>query len=220
MPKKALLFILIFGGYISLVSAQDTLPLVSVKNFSGKMILSWTNHYTQTLKSINIQRSYDSLKFFTTIGTVLNPANVQNGFSDPKPPYNKMFYRLFIVFESGDYIFSKSYKPVIDTSISVIIPVNNNSQTNSSTFVPSKFVYTSRENNVVINLPDFVKNKFSVKFYDEKDNYLFQIKNIPESFLTVEKLNFKHSGWFYFSLYDGEKLMEKHKFFIAKDSKL
>jgi len=229
MPKKPFLLILFFSVFVSFLYAQDTLPAVNIKNFSGKIILSWKNNYPSPLKTISIQRSTDSLKFFSTIGSVLNPANFQNGFVDSKPPNPKMFYRLFIVFENGYYVFSKSAKPVVDslkptkTFPAIIsptpLPTPTPQQVVVPVFVPSKYVFTSKENTVIVCLPDFEKNKYAIKFYDENKNFLFQIKSVTESYLTVEKLNFKHSGWFYFDLFNGEKIIEKSKFFIAKETK-
>ncbi|MBS1497513.1 MAG: hypothetical protein JSS85_11630, partial [Bacteroidetes bacterium] len=64
---------LIFAAilFVNAVSAQEILPNITVKNISGKIIVSWQSLYNQPTATINIQRSYDSLKNFTTIGSVL-----------------------------------------------------------------------------------------------------------------------------------------------------
>ncbi|MEP7254170.1 MAG: hypothetical protein ABI666_00270 [Ferruginibacter sp.] len=109
------LFYLLFLG-ISISSgalfAQEILPGITVKNYNGKIIVSWKNQYPLEVKTINIQRSFDSSKNYTTIGSVLNPQNIENGFVDETPPYNKMYYRLFISFDAGAYIFSDPVRPV------------------------------------------------------------------------------------------------------------
>ena len=92
--------------------AQEILPGITVKNFNGKIIVSWKNEYPLEVKTINIQRSFDSLKNYTTIGSVINPQSPENGFVDETPPYNKMYYRVFISFDAGAYIFSESVRPV------------------------------------------------------------------------------------------------------------
>jgi len=92
--------------------AQEILPGITVKNYNGKIIVSWKNEYPLEVKTINIQRSFDSSKNFTSIGSVLNPQNAENGFVDEKPPYNKMYYRVFITFDAGAYVFSESVRPV------------------------------------------------------------------------------------------------------------
>lgn len=96
--------------------AQEILPGITVKNYNGKIIVSWKNQYPIEVKTINIQRSFDSTKNYTTIGSVLNPQNIENGFVDEAPPYNKMYYRLFISFDAGNYIFSEPVRPVKEVS--------------------------------------------------------------------------------------------------------
>ena len=84
-------------------------------------------------------------------------------------------------------------------------------------FVPGKFIYTNKDNNLIISLPDYDKVKFSLRFFDDKDKPVFEIKKITESYLIVEKVNFLHTGWFYYHLYDDSILLEKYKFYIGKD---
>lgn len=206
------------------IVAQDTLPKITVLNQSGKIIISWKNSYGAKITNINVQRSFDSTKRFTTIGTVLNPLNKENGYVDSKPPQDRVFYRVFIAFEGGDYLFSKSHRPVIDTSVAFIdIPVEENKEppkiAEPTGFVPSKFVFTGKDNNVIINLPGAEKRKFSIKFFDENDKPVFEINHITEPYLILEKVNFIHAGWFKYNLFDNEVLLEKFKFYIPKETK-
>ena len=231
------------------VYAQEVLPNVDVKLRSGKVLLSWKNEYKEPVKNISIQRSYDSLRYFSTIGSVLNPTNTENGFVDTKPiQVVATYYRLFVMFDSGKYVFSKSYRPYVDTSKIIAVQPLPESMPNEvaptpivtsptqqqptaevvvtpppppppNIFIPSKYVFTAKDNNVVINIPEAGIKKYYVKFFNEKDSLLFQIKPIPESYIIIEKVNFKHSGWFYFSLFDEHgELIEKHKFLIGKES--
>jgi hypothetical protein len=206
------------------IIGQDTLPQVSVFSQSGKVIISWKNTYGAKITNINIQRSSDSLKRFTTIGTVLNPLNRENGYVDSKPPQDRIFYRVFIAFEGGDYIFSRSHRPVMDTSVAFIdIPFEEKKEppkTQEPTgFVPSKFVFTGKDNNVILNLPDAAKRKFSIKFFDENDKPVFEINSITEPYLILEKVNFLHAGWFKYHLFDNNVLLEKFKFYIPKETR-
>jgi len=219
--------------------AQDTLPKISVTNWYGKIIISWKNTYGATISNINIQRSFDSIKRFTTIGTVLNPMNTENGYVDPKPTGGKNFYRLFIAFEGGEYIFTKSYRPVLDTSkemLEFITPDPGIETTDEKkrlekkdvilrpakppSFVASKFVFTGKDNNIIINLPNAESQNFSIHFFDEFDNPVFELKAIKESYLILEKVNFLHSGWFKYDLFNNGILQEKFKFYIPKDGKI
>ncbi|MEO6548173.1 MAG: hypothetical protein ABIN94_09245, partial [Ferruginibacter sp.] len=137
---------------------QDTLPKISVKRIGGRILVSWKNSYGAQISNIYIQRSSDSLKRFTTIGTVLNPMNRENGYVDSRPAIGRIFYRVFVGFEGGSYVYSHSYKPVIDSSEG-FVPEIAESETSSTpgNFVSSKFVFTGKDNNVIINLPNAEK---------------------------------------------------------------
>jgi hypothetical protein len=206
--------------------AQDTLPKISVTQLSSKVLVSWVNPFN-TVTTINIQRSYDSLKGFSTIGSVLNVKALNNGFVDSKEFIPPQYYRVFISFEGGSYIFTQSHRPGIDTAKKIaevneikeiikqapIIPVQ-------TFFVPSKLVYTGKENNVIISLPDVDKKKYLIKFFEEDGTPLFEIKKITEPYLTLDKVNFIHAGLFNFEVYADGLLVEKHKFYIPKDGQL
>jgi hypothetical protein len=222
---------------------QDTLPKFSVKNMgNNRIVVSWKNNY-QTVKQISIQRSADSLKNYRTILTVPDPMNRENGYVDSKAASDNMFYRLFIVLDGSMYEFSGSKRPIVDTvqvaptteqkklmdpfSVDVNRPVKNLDSTlkangldqknKPNIFVPSMYVYTSRDGNIHLNLPDADSKKYLVKFFDENDNFLFEIKNLKEQSLIVDKTNFYHAGWFKFELYVDDKLQEKHKFLLPKE---
>jgi hypothetical protein len=205
--------------------AQDTLPRISVKNISNKVIISWRTTYGARITTINIQRSADSLKNFTTIGSVLEPNNRENGYVDGKAPKADMFYRVFVSFLGGSYVFSKSYRPVIDTSKSVpdiiitqLLPPQYEPEEPTG-FIASKFIFTGKDNNIVIDLPDAVTSKYAIKFFDENDKPVFEISKVSEPYLTIEKVNFLHSGWFYFKLFENGVIKEKNQFYIPKEGK-
>ncbi|MEO8412201.1 MAG: hypothetical protein ABI472_01020 [Ginsengibacter sp.] len=197
--------------------AQDTLPNISVSELSKKVLISWTNPFT-SVTTINIQRSYDSLKYFTTIGSVLNVGAATNGYVDSKVFIPAQYYRLFISFEGGTYLFTKSHRPAIDTTKSAAIAEFQQSPV-QTWFIPSKLVYTGRENNVIISLPEAEKKKYSIKFFEEDGTLLFEIKKITDSYLTLDKVNFIHAGLFDFEIYNNNVLIERHKIYIPKDGK-
>lgn len=224
MLKTSAIFLFFAVMLTGSTFAQDTLPHISVKEVSGKIIISWKNNYGARISTINLQRSADSIRNFTTIGSVLEPMNRENGFVDTKAASSKMFYRVFVSFEGGRYLFSKSQRPVKDT-----VTKNSDMQLTDGEepvkvvtpkgYVASRFVYTGKDNNVIISLPDAAAKKYVVKFFDENNNPVFETNKITEPLLIVEKVNFLHSGWFYFELYENGLLKEKHKFFIARDIK-
>jgi hypothetical protein len=223
----SLLFLLIFSVLSSY--GQDTLPKFSVKNFgNNRFIIGWVNNY-DLVKQISIQRSHDSLKNYTTIMSVTDPNAKQNGFADTKAPNDHMFYRLFVVLDKGQYFVTEAKMPYLDTTR--ISKVNGADKLKDSAlattvkpvvpkkpdFIPSFYVYTNKDGYVFINLPDADKKKYHIRFYEEDDTFLFEIKNIKDPALTLDKTNFLHSGWFKFELYNDEKLVEKNKFYLAKE---
>jgi hypothetical protein len=211
---------------------QDTLPNFSLKNIGkNRIIVGWVNTYG-LVKQISVQRSHDSLKNFTTILSVPDPNARENGFADTKAPNDHMFYRLFVVLDKGQFFFSTPRKPVMDTTrvitkSKVIDAVKVRDTSAQSTikpvvpkkpeFVPSFYVYTNRDGYVFINLPDADRKKYHIRFYEDDGSFLFEIKAIKEAALTLDKTNFLHAGWFRFELYNEDDLVEKNKFYLAKE---
>ena len=62
------------------------------------------------VKQISIQRSADSLNNFKSIVTVPDPMNRQNGFMDSKESNERMYYRLYILVDGSNFIFTKIQK--------------------------------------------------------------------------------------------------------------
>ncbi len=242
---KFLFFILCFFQTVD-SSAQKILPGITVKNVSGKIIVSWQNAFTTTVSNILIQRSYDSLKNYYTIGSVLNPQSKENGYADVNPPYSKMYYRVSISFQGGAYMISLPERPVKELPIIDSANINNKdklseqetiypwqSKTGSDSIVlitpprkgneityPSERIFTSKDNNVVVHLEDAATKKYTAKFFNESDSLLFELTKLPEEYLILEKVNFGHTGWFHFEIYENGKLIEKNKFqILSKEPK-
>lgn len=241
---KYSLVILILALVHFSVSAQDTLPKFSVKNVgNNRIIVDWVNKY-QMVKQISIQRSFDSLGIYKTILSVADPNAVQNGYADTKAPNDHMFYRLFIMLDKGMFLFSQAKKPVFDTArahvvtqVTVdpktgekkIIAVKDSVKADTTAtitqppvikkpeYVPSVYVYTNGDGYLFVNLPDAEQKKYRIKFFDADNTLLFELKNIKEPALTLDKANFIHAGWFNFELYNDEKLIERNKFYLARE---
>jgi hypothetical protein len=78
-------------------------------------------------------------------------------------------------------------------------------------------VYTEKDGNIRIALPEAPKKKYAIKFFEEDDTEAFQIKQVTDSVIILDKANFLHSGWFNFELYEDGKLKERHKLFVPKN---
>lgn len=237
---KKLFLIFLFFNFLCIVAfSQDknALPVITVKNINNKIIVSWVNDYTKTITILNIQRSYDSLKNYTTIGTVLSPQSRENGYADATAPYNKMFYKVFVAFEGGTYVITAPVRPVKDTTAIkenvtqkypwiidpnniVIVPEVPPAKPGAPAIPAlSTTVFAAKDNNVVIYLPQYANKKYSIKFFDERDKMIFELTKLKEEYLIIEKVNFIHTGSFRFDLYENGILTETNKFQIQKDLK-
>jgi hypothetical protein len=228
-PFGVLLFIsLIFSTLSSF--GQDTLPSFSVVNQSGKVIISWVNPF-DSLVQISIQRSPDSLRGYKTIMTIPDPTSITNGYLDNKAPNSTQFYRIYVQRPRGSYFFTKIKRPGLAGNRPYAQASNGNNRNNingngngklrppeqKNLFTPSIFVFTNPEGNVVIALPEAKSMLYSIKFFRETGEPIFQMAQVKESVLTLDKSNFLRSGWFNFELYENNVLKEKSKFFIPKD---
>ncbi|HEX2682716.1 MAG TPA: hypothetical protein VHL77_02215, partial [Ferruginibacter sp.] len=113
-------FLLLAQVSLAQVAPQKPLPEFSVTTRgNGKIIIGWQNAYP-VVTQISIQRSFDSLRNYKTILTVPDPTTPQNGFVDTKALTDFQFYRLFIVLDSGKYLFTKPRRAILDTSKVVV----------------------------------------------------------------------------------------------------
>ena len=101
----------------------------------------------------------------------------------------------------------------LSKKIDAVIKTKNN----PGVVIPMYRIIANKDGLVRISLADFNNKKYSIRFYEDDDTFLFELKDIKEASLMLEKSNFHHSGWFKSELYENEKLVEKNRFFIPKD---
>ncbi|HLP36674.1 hypothetical protein [Lacibacter sp.] len=228
MNKLILPILLIFIAY-SATAQQDTLPkFAAVKKMNGEIVLSWISTF-KNVSQINIQRSKDSLRNFSTIHSVPNTSSKAYSYVDKTAKNDSGYYRIFILFEGSNYVFTPSKKLTIDTS-STTVPTYKPAQPQKEVekddrptiapkpvWVPSVYIFTGDDGNPVIRLPDALSKKYSVRFLKENGSQLFIIPKITDTYLTLDKVNFMKSGWYHFELLEDGKLKEKNKFLITRD---
>ena len=231
--NKLILPILLFFIASSAAAQQDTLPkFAAVKKPNGEIVLSWISTF-KNVSQINIQRSKDSLRNFSTIHSVPNANSRSYSYIDKTAKNDSGYYRIFILFEGSNYVFTPSRKLTIDTSSTTAVmkePANKPVQTQKEVekddkpyvapkpvWVPSVYIFTGDDGNPVIRLPDALSKKYSVRFLKENGSQLFVIPKITDTYLTLDKVNFMKSGWYHFELLEDGKLKEKNKFLITRD---
>jgi hypothetical protein len=115
MKKHILGLLITISAFTAPGNAQDTLPKFSLINAgNNRVIIGWVNTMPN-VKQISIQRSFDSLTGYKSILTVPDPTTIQNGYMDAKAINDHMFYRLYIMLDKGNFMFSSAKKPVKDT---------------------------------------------------------------------------------------------------------
>ena len=82
--------------------------------------------------------------------------------------------------------------------------------------VQSKYVRSDKEGNVIVQVP-VSDHHYSIKFFEENNNLLFEIKHVKGPALIIDKVNFIHAGNFFFELFEDGKLKERNKFYIPRD---
>lgn len=100
----------------------------------------------------------------------------------------------------------KLSKPSSPTTLDNILPEN--------IFTPSTLIYSNKDGDLIIALPEAGQKKYLLKVYRENGMLIFTMKDIKETQLLVDRSNFYHSGWFTYDLHEGDKVKEKNKFFI------
>lgn len=136
----------------------------------------------------------------TTAGKISNPlltlANLDAQNTGRKP-------ETFSFYRSG----TSSIE--VPEKIEMVLPENM--------FTPSALIYTNREGNLSLALPDTDKKRYDLTVYLEDGSLLFKMKNIREPQLLVDRSNFFHSGWFRYDLFQSGVLKEKGRFFIPPE---
>lgn len=117
------------------VFGQATLPDFTLERLNmDKVLVHWKNPDT-SLRQLSIQQSADSLNGFKTILTVLKPQLEQNGSVISRPQASKMFYRIYLLYPLGRYVFTPSKFPT-ETSATAkknLTALQNEIQIDSST---------------------------------------------------------------------------------------
>ncbi|HNP23635.1 MAG TPA: hypothetical protein PKM63_06300 [Panacibacter sp.] len=99
------------------LKAQKPLPDFSVVDLNKtKARISWINKYGDSLIQLNVQVSFDSLKFYKTIFSTESPELPQNGFVYTLPYPTNFYYRIFYVLLGDKFYFSAARHAVPDTS--------------------------------------------------------------------------------------------------------
>lgn len=148
--------------------------------------------------------------------------NVKQPFKDKPVVIETTIYikrRDSVIGRITDRVYKKFKDSVLTRTKDTLILKSFDTIVIKPAYKPSSYVFTDKDGNVTIALSRPSENKYSIKFFEEDNSPLFELQEVRESPLTLEKTNFQHAGWFYFELYENETLKERHKFFIPRDKR-
>lgn len=158
--------------------SQDTLPKFMLTERGDRVTISWINPF-QSLIQLNVQRSYDSLRNFSTIFSAPSPELPQNGYTDTRPASNRYYYRIFYVLEGGSYFFSKSKRTAgSGSTASTSTEAKDAPVSRDLTNGAFATVIPGDKRMVTIKIRDSVFRRFSVNaFRSFRDSVLRQTKD-------------------------------------------
>ncbi|HEY4287663.1 MAG TPA: hypothetical protein VGN00_11240 [Puia sp.] len=81
----------------------------------------------------------------------------------------------------------------------------------------SGYVRRAANGDLVITVPQTPSGRYKIRFFDEGNALLFEIRQIRDPLLIVEKYNFEHAGQFRYELYRDSFLVEKSSFAIRRE---
>jgi hypothetical protein len=82
--------------------------------------------------------------------------------------------------------------------------------------ISSRYVREEKNGDLTIVVP-IIRGRYKIRFFDNRDQFLFEIRQIRDSLLIVEKVNFRHAGSFQYELYKDNVLVERNTFIIKSN---
>ena len=82
--------------------------------------------------------------------------------------------------------------------------------------IASEYVRREKNSSLRIVVP-LSRGSYKIRFFDQREQFLFEIGHIRDSLLIVEKVNFRHAGLFQYELFKDDMLVEKNSFIIKTD---
>jgi hypothetical protein len=139
--------------------------------------------------------------------------------SYPSIPPGKSYFPVFLLLflapgaQAGDFVtnFQAIYSPAGTPN-----PMENTLYKRDTVRrVHGGIVRHEKNGDIVIATPADAMGRYKIRFYDEKEALLFEIRQIRDPLLIIEKYNFGHAGRFGYELYKDNGLVEKGSFRIS-----
>ncbi len=171
-----------------MAKGQETLPNFSVVERGEKVTVSWINPFPNVIQ-LNVQRSFDSLRHFTTVYSATSPQLPQNGFTEPKMPTNRIFYRIFYVLDGGTYFFTPAKRVGVNSTFSTAARDINRTQLNNVSPFDKRLVTVKLRDTIYRQIPANNFKQFRDSVLRQTKDTLFAVNDslvIVKPFLAKE----------------------------------
>jgi len=81
----------------------------------------------------------------------------------------------------------------------------------------SGYVYIGKAGDLIIEVPNAEYGRYKILFFDDWNRFLFEVRQIRDPYLIIEKQNFLRTGLFQYELYRDNMLVERNTFLIKKE---
>jgi hypothetical protein len=81
----------------------------------------------------------------------------------------------------------------------------------------SGIVRHQKNGDIVIAIPAGASGHYKIRFFSEDNALMFEVREIRDPLLIVEKYNFGHAGLFLYELYRDNSLIERNSFRIIRE---
>lgn len=100
-------------------------------------------------------------------------------------------------------------KPVTSTKPVLSVNIPEATGVDPLAYIKSQYVFTNPfTGHINVEIKDAREHRYSLKFFDGKDNQVLELPRIPESAVILDKRNFQHKGLFKFDLYKNREKLE------------
>lgn len=139
----------------------------------------------------------------------------------PLPESYVFVYRHDSLINQMPWKFFKPFRDSVRTHTKDTLQMTDDSHAEIHPFIPqwqpSQYVFTNRHGYLTVHLPMVKQHHYRIVFFDADGSVLFELKNLHDPELILDKTDFVHAGWFRFELYEDDVLKEKNRFYLSRD---
>jgi TonB-dependent receptor len=188
--SSALILVIVVSFLSQTIYAQNSIRLSTKEIGNGRTSITFNNNI-KNIAQISIQRSLDSINYFTTVYSVKDITNNKFNCVDFYPQTNKeVFYRVLIALKNGDILFSKVVTRSNNGNHLLALNTNNTLTQKKISVEPEPRTYVKQEPIIPQkNLEEtnsIIRTKKSDSKTDNLSTFIPQKSHLPDTY-PIEK---------------------------------